>query len=196
MHVIPCLTRNRRASFTRDLATYFQITTSWEKYCGRTLLGPERNLINFIKLWGDLVKTSASRMDADACWVRGTLTYGAQFHSSCWVPKWCSGERRQGVCKISGPSVSWAPRAGQLRLCTGGEAQGFAPSVPESQKILGSWSQRLSSWLRVQVCLLPGPSSFVLLFHCKMGARAAMRKCGPQGYLHKVSKNGAFTEFY
>lgn len=97
VHVIPCYTHNGRVSFTRDLDTLFQVMTRWEKYNEIMLLGPERNLIHFIKLWGDLVKTLATWVDAEICWLRVNFMYKAQFHSSCWVLKWHSCQRCPGA---------------------------------------------------------------------------------------------------
>lgn len=190
MHAIPCPTCNRRFSLFGDLATYFQIAVKWEKYYKSILLGSERNLIDFIELRGDLVKMSSMQMDVEACWRRGTLTCGVQFHSSCRTPKWRSGERRQGVCKISGACVSWALHPGHrrwgLRLCS---------EWSESQMAPGSHSEWLHSWRGMQVCPLPVLSSFVSSLHCRLVARAAMRKCGPQGYLHRFNKNRTYIGF-
>lgn len=65
----------------------------------------------------------------------------------------------------------------------------------ESQAMPGSRSKRLRSWLGVRVCPLPGLSSFALPFRGKMVARAAMWKRGPQGHLHRFSKNRLLLSF-
>lgn len=192
MYIIPRPACNRRASCTRDFATNFRCQ-SHERSITKEL-GPERNFINFLKLCHDLVKIPATQMGAEACWIRGTLIR-SPVSLQLLNAEVTLGWEMSGVCKFSGACVSWALHTGQLCLHRGGQTLGFPLSACESQMIPGSRSKRRRCWLGMWVCPLPVPSSFVLSFHCKMIARAAMWKCGPGDICIDLAKPGVLLNF-
>lgn len=190
VHVIPCPTCKGRVSCAADLATYFQITTRRKKHSRRIQLWPERNLINFIKLWDDLVKTSAMWMCAEAFRVREDtqiqIPVSLQLLSAEVTLRWdtpgCLQELWR-LCELS--SAHWAAvpvhRSG-LRLCSE-----FVWEPDDTGKPFKEAAQL------VWCAGLPSSCSFVTLFCCKMVQRAAMQKCGHKEYLHRFSKNRIFS---
>lgn len=190
MYVIPCPTCNRRASCTRDFATNFRYQ-SHERSITKEL-GPERNFINFLKLRHDLVKIPATRMGAEACWVRGTLIWSPvslQLLNAKVMLRWeMSGGLQDlwSLCELS--SVPWAAMPAQRWS----DPWLHSEHVWEPDDTREPFKEQ-RCWLGMWVC--PVPSSFVLSFRCKMITRAAMWKCGPRDICIDLAKPGFLLNF-